>query len=211
MLERLLLGISCAALAACYPGRSVDSSTEFASVTTSVDSAVNFATVTRYALPDTVMYVPRGDDEVPPITQEAILSQLRTELNALGWTEVRNPSATDPADIYVGAIITTTLNVYYYWGWWGYWGWYPYWPLSWSAPSTNWYYPPYWYTYAYTTGTLLISMMDARTESNRGPDLVPLVWAAGVNGVLEDATTNIAVATAGITQAFQQSPYLRGQ
>jgi hypothetical protein len=207
---RGVVGLAFAA-AACYPGRSVDSTTEFASVTTSFDTEADFATVTRYALPDTVMYVPRGDDEVPAVTQATILAQLREELNALGWTEVVAPSATNPADVYVGAVITTTLNVYYYWGWWDYWYWYPYWPLGYGA-SSNWYYPPYWYTYAYTTGTLLISMVDARTTSpGAGPDRVPIIWSAGVNGVLADATTNVAIATAGIQQAFEQSPYLRAQ
>jgi hypothetical protein len=41
------------------------------------------------------------------------------------------------------------------------------------------------------------------------PSKVPLIWTAAVNGVLADATTNIAIATAGINQAFEQSPYLR--
>jgi hypothetical protein len=40
---------------------------------------------------------------------------------------------------------------------------------------------------------------------------VPIIWSAGVNGVLADATTNVAIATAGIQQAFEQSPYLRAQ
>jgi len=31
-----------------------------------------------------------------------------------------------------------------------------------------------------------------------------------VNGVLEGQSTNIAIATAGIDQAFAQSPYLKG-
>jgi hypothetical protein len=39
---------------------------------------------------------------------------------------------------------------------------------------------------------------------------VPLIWTAAVNGVLADASTNLAIATAGIDQAFQQSPYLGG-
>ena len=58
-------------LTACYPGRSVDSNTEFASVTTLKDKEATFTTVTEYALPDTVLYVPKAVDgkEVPAATQ----------------------------------------------------------------------------------------------------------------------------------------------
>ena len=41
------------------------------------------------------------------------------------------------------------------------------------------------------------------------PGKAPLIWTGVVNGVLADATTNIAVATAGINKAFDQSPYLK--
>ena len=47
------------------------------------------------------------------------------------------------------------------------------------------------------------------TDPQVQPGKVPLIWTGAVNGVLADATTNIAIATAGINQAFEQSPYLR--
>jgi hypothetical protein len=36
------------------------------------------------------------------------------------------------------------------------------------------------------------------------------MWSAGVNGVLADQSTNVAIAQAAIDQAFEQSPYLSG-
>ena len=206
MLKRWILGVACVVTAAgCYPERSVDSSTELASVTTAFDTTANFGAVTRYAMPDTVLYLPAGDEEVPFAVQNSILDRLRQNLNALGWVEVTDARAT-PVDVFVTAMITTADYVYYYWDWWYYWGWYPYWPLD-AGASTNWYYPPYWYAYSYTTGTVLISMIDAHNISN---SRVPLVWSSAVNGVLEDVSTNLSVALAGIDQAFAQSPYLGG-
>jgi uncharacterized protein DUF4136 len=208
MIKRWIPGIACATIvtASCYPERSVDSTSEFASVTTAFDTTANFAAVTRYALPDRVLYLPVGEDDVPIGTQTAILNQLRDNLNALGWQEVTDARAT-PVDVYVTAMITTADYVYYYWDWWYYWGWYPYWPLS-AGAGSNWYYPPYWYAYSYSTGTVLISMIDAHGISN---NRVPLIWSSAVNGVLADATTNLSIALNGIDQAFAQSPYLGGQ
>ena len=208
MLARSTLGITWLALTAiaCYPDRSVDSTTEFASVTTLFDKEADFATVTKYALPDTVLYVPKLEDEVPAATQAAILSSIRTNLNQLGWTEVTNPRTT-AVDVYVVATVTSETSTYWVY-WWDYWGWYPYWPVGWSGASANWYYPGYWYPYSYTTGTVLIGMADARPTITDGR--IPLMWSAGVNGVLADQGTNVAIATAAIDQAFQQSPYLNG-
>ena len=208
MIGRSSLGIAWIALAAtaCYPDRSVDSTTEFASVTTLFDNQASFQTITKYALPDTVLYVPRLEgNEVPAATQLAILSAIRTNLNGLGWTEVTNASAT-PVDVYVTAAVASDTYVGWVYDYWGYWGWYPYWPPG-YGPGYGWGYPGYWYPYSYTTGSLIMGMIDARATPN--PQKVPLIWTGAVNGVLADATTNIAIATAGINQAFEQSPYLR--
>jgi len=208
MLARSTLGITWLALTAiaCYPDRSVDSTTEFASVTTLFDKEASFETVTKYALPDPVLYVPKTEDEVPAATQAAILSSIRTNLNQLGWTEVTNPRTT-AVDVYVVATVTSETSTYWVY-WWDYWGWYPYWPVGWSGASANWYYPGYWYPYSYTTGTVLIGIADARPNVTDGR--IPLMWSAGVNGVLADQGTNVSIATAAIDQAFQQSPYLSG-
>jgi len=208
MLARSTLGITWLALTAmaCYPDRSVDSTTEFASVTTLFDKEASFETVTKYALPDTVLYVPKLEDEVPAATQAAILTSIRTNLNKLGWTEVTNPRTT-AVDVYVVATVTSETSTYWVY-WWDYWGWYPYWPVGWTGASASWYYPGYWYPYSYTTGTVLIGMADARPTVTDGK--IPLMWSAGVNGVLADQGTNVSIATAAIDQAFQQSPYLSG-
>jgi hypothetical protein len=51
-----------------------------------------------------------------------------------------------------------------------------------------------------------MGMVDARPSVS---DKAPLVWTGAVNGVLADQAANVAIATAGINQAFEQSPYLK--
>ena len=212
-MRRSLLAVAClAATAACYPGRAVDSTTQYSSVTTLVDTTADFTTVTRYALTDSVVEVPRNEDltdDLPLSTEASILASIRSNLNALGWVEVTDARAT-AVDVYVTASVSTTTNIFLNYFWWDYWYWYGYWPPGWGA-GWGYYYPGYWYAYAYTTGTLLVNMIDARpTTPYAGQNRVPVVWTFAVNGVLEGQSTNIAIATAGIDQAFDQSPYLRG-
>lgn len=208
MIGRSTVIVACLALVSlsCYPGRSVDATSEFASVTTLYDNQASFETITKYALPDTVIYVPeKEDEEVPAATQAAILSAIRTNLNALGWQEVID-ARSNPVDVYVTAAVSSTTYVGWVYDWWGYWGWYGGWPPGWGG-GYGWYYPGYWYPYSYTTGTVILGMIDQR-QAQAGEQRVPLVWTAGVNGVLDGQSANIAVATAGINQAFEQSPYL---
>jgi len=209
MIGRSSLGVAWLALAAtaCYPERSVDSTTEFAAVTTLYDKTAPFATITKYALPDTVIYVPTKEgEEVPAAAQQAILSAIRTNLNSLGWSEVIAPTTQNPADVYVTAAVASETYVGWVYDYWGYWGWYPYWPPG-YGPGYGWGYPGYWYPYSYTTGSVILGMINADPQVE--PGKAPLVWTAAVNGVLADATTNIAIATAGINKAFEQSPYLK--
>ena len=122
MIGRSSVGVAWLALSAiaCYPDRAVDSTTEFAAVTTLFDKTAPFETITKYALPDTVIYVPaKEEEEVPAVTQEAILSAIRSNLNSLGWSEVIAPTQNNPVDVYVTAAVASQTYVgwvYDYWG-----------------------------------------------------------------------------------------------
>ena len=77
MIGRSTVGIACLAVVtvACYPDRSVDATSEFASVTTLYDQTAPFETITKYALPDTVLYVPKKEnEEVPVIINYSLMS-----------------------------------------------------------------------------------------------------------------------------------------
>ncbi len=61
---------------------------------------------------------------------------------------------------------------------------------------------------SHAAGTLLITMMDPSRPS-LGFDTAPVLWVAGINGLLEGSTSNIGTRiTTSIDQAFDQSPYL---
>jgi len=88
-----------------------------------------------------------------------------------------------------------------YGSWWSDWGYWPGWPASyagygWGGAAIE---------FTYETGTLLIAMLDLH-NSDSETKRVPLLWAAGINGVLTSSSLDGALD--GITQAFVQSPYL---
>lgn len=178
----------------CYPDRY--DSTNYDAVATLRDTVGAFGTATTFALADSIIHlVPPGeDDNVSRLYDQQVLDRIRLNMTSRGYTEVANPAA---ATLNMVTLATTSTYVGYYWdSWCGYYGWwYPAWGCS---------YPGYWYSYDYTVGTLLIGMADHRLMTN---NKAPLIWFAGLSGLLDQGAT-VARLTTAIDQAFTQSPYI---
>ncbi len=81
----------------------------------------------------------------------------------MGYTELVNPDSLNMADLELLVQVMTTDFYTYYTYWYDYWGWYGGW--NWYYPGYPWY-PSYpWcpgggYYNSYSTGTLIIEMLD---------------------------------------------------
>jgi hypothetical protein len=191
-------------LAGCYPGE-ITSVAEADLVITLYDNEANFAALKTYSMPDTIIHVcdvPEEEQSCPSeLTRrydDQILSQIRQNLESMGFTPAADPQQ---ADVYVvvGANATDFTGYAYYGWWWGYY--YPYYP------GWGWYYPGYAVPYEYTTGTLLISMFDPDKADSANKRLGS-VWLAAINGLLGEGGNAQTRLTTTINQAFTQSPYL---
>lgn len=192
-------------VAACYPG-GAGYTDELDLVATTYNKDYTFSASNTYAIPDKIPKI-QGDlkpGETPKFldaaTTKVILDGIKLNLKNLGYTEV-----TTNADVVVTVasleITTTTVycNDWWYGGWWGYYPGYP--------GYGGCYYPT---AYAYSTGTLFISMIDDKDEDGAAETPVKGVWASALNGVLSgnSSSTNTRI-TNTINQAFEQSPYLK--
>jgi hypothetical protein len=208
----------------CYPSDDSLTYEETDITLTGYYDSVDFTKLKTYYLPDTVFPV-RDDttDKSPVPNSDLILIDIEQNMSNYGYTRVYftdNMQEDPDLMVAVAAISVTTVSVGwwypYYPGWgWG-WGWYK------KAPRDTdyWYgypgyYPPGWgwggvpYYSSYTTGTILMEMSnpaDYRVVDN--DTVVPMYWAGAVSGVLSGGS-NTSRITAGINQAFLQSPYLK--
>lgn len=186
-------------LTQCYPAgpEYID---ELDLVYSNYDPAYTFATKQTYAIPDRIMKI--DDDLVaggdPNFVKEPyatqLLDKIKVNMANNGWALVGENADPDVVLAPVAYMLTTT---YYYGGYWGGWygGWY------------GWYYP-YPVTTSYTTGSLVVTMLDPNDLSP--DDKARAVWTFVVNGLLEGSTTEFTNRyTKGINQAFTQSPYLK--
>ena len=190
---------------ACYPFEATSVSQTDVVITVH-DSTKNFGAVQTYVLLDTVVHVIADSDSYIDLSRQfddVILQTVDANLQALGWTVEANP-AVNPPDVTVAVAATGSESTYIYYDWWYYWGWYPYW--GWGCVTC---YPYYGYPVVveYETGSLVLQMVESRTD----PDSVPVVWAGVLRGLLGTAaSTTQQRVTQGINQAFNQSPYLEG-
>jgi hypothetical protein len=192
------LAILIVMLSGCYP-QGPEYIEDMDVVLTNFEDDYDFSSKATYALPDRIVKITGdvvdGEDPsfIPDAFATVILGQIETNMTKLGWQKV---DVDDNPDVLLtpAAWETTTIVYYYdYWSWW-YGGYYPYWG----------YYPSY--ASSYSTGTLLMRMIDPDVVGGNGNPVT--LWTGAVNGILT-YTYNASRVNTAIDRAFNQSPYLK--
>lgn len=185
----------------CYPG-GPDYAEEMDIVLTS-HKDYDFAAKATYAMPDKIVKITgkaldNGDPEfIPDATAQKILARIDDNMKNLGWSKVA-VSANPDMLLVPASWETTTVSYWYdYWYWW-YGGYYPVW--GWGG-----YYPPVYYT-SYTTGTLVMAMVDKGVLGSNGNPVIQ--WTGAINGIMTNSY-NATRVNAAIDKAFTISPYLK--
>jgi hypothetical protein len=184
----------------CYPGGAVYTD-EFDIAYTNYDKTYDFVAKGTYSLPNKVVKITGKDNQPPEYVKDIygvpILAQIDANMQALGWIKVdvnNNPDV----QVLPAAWESTTIVYGGYWG--GYYCWYyPYYC------GGGWYYP-YTPVTSYSTGTLVMTIVDPNAESTDGGKRV--AWTGAINGLLTGTYVASRI-TKGIDQAFAQSPYLK--
>jgi hypothetical protein len=179
-------------------------------VYTNYDKDYKFSTNSTFAIPNKVIFIsgvgkPGGAEEpeyLPTQLANPILATLRSNMRAMGYTEV-DESANPDLIILPSALKTT--EVYYYYDWW-YWSWY----YPGYAPGWGWYYPGYYppTVTAISSGSIFVQMTSPKDKNSNNE--IAVRWIAIVNGLLEGETSQASNRIdRTLDQAFSQSPYLQ--
>ena len=197
-------------LVSCYPGE-VTNVAELDIVVTTHDDTVTFTSFTTYALLDSVVHIDLEDatnDSLLNRDNDAlILAEVRAGIEAMGYVEEMDPANTTPDVLLLVGALGVVKDAYFTYGWWGWYGWYPYYPCC-YGPGYGLGYPAGVGSFTYAVGTLVITMLDPTRPGNNVNE-APILWVAGINGLLEGSTLELSTRITNlIGQAFGQSPYL---
>jgi hypothetical protein len=189
----------------CYP-QGADYIEDMDLVITTHNDQYDFAGKGTYAMPDKIVKVTGNKMEgeapefIPDANAKVILAKIDANMQAMGWAKVGIQDSAS-IDVLLVPVSWETTTIYYYYDYWSWWygGYYPYWGYG--------GYPGYGYSYggSYSTGTLLMTMIDPRDVSGNG-DAV-LEWSGAINGILTGYFSSSRVNEL-IDKAFAQSPYL---
>jgi hypothetical protein len=176
----------------CYPDRF--DGTNYDLIASTHDSTGNFH-ATTYALKDTVVHLtdPGLGDNVTRTLDPTILATVRTNMNNAGYTEIAGAAGQTTADLRLVAAVSSNEYTQYYWDY--------YCGIYWYGC----YYPPYYSSYTYTTGSLFVAMQDRRVPPVNAKQ--PLIWLSIANGLMNSAPSAARV-TSAINTMFTQSPYI---
>jgi len=223
-----LVAFASVMLYGCYPNEDIYYADTDVALTI-YDQDFEFKAEQVCVLFDSVIHVVNeGEDAIKGNNDDYLITEIKKNLDKTKFNKVYVVKDTaeliaaggDPDNIdlliHVSVMETDTYYTYYYnyWYWYG-WGWYKSGSLK-STENTDYYYYP-WYPsggayYAYTSGTILIDMIDAKAAIADGgnKEIVEfVVWNNVINGILSGNTTDTRNRiTTQVEQCFKQSPYL---
>jgi len=210
LLTCIVVGISHVVMS-CAPDTGFNTKADFDVVVTLYDTNVNFGAITTFDLPDSIVHL--GDqgssDDISRAFDRLILDEVKAGLIAAGYTEEPDPGTSTPDVVVLVSAASSEWTAYVSYPGDPYWGWYPYWPPYGPGWGTG--YPYYGgvYSYDFTTGSIIIDMIDTGNFSLGDKD-ARSVWAAGINGVVGDTNASTkARIKSNIAQVFDQSGYLK--
>lgn len=203
LVATVMFMVSCAT----YPGMDSRLAEDLVDIT-KYDVGTNFTQYKTFSIVDSVVVIKNGKDSVRVLNNQtrALLAEITGNMQARGYQLVDRKTGKPDLGINVAAIKITDVS-YYYPGWyWEYYGYYD--PYYWGYPGYN-----YWYPYyppaisTYSTGTVIIDMLDLKNAPAHNNKLY-VVWVAVIRGLLTGYHTEQDVLS-NVDQCFTQTPQIR--
>ncbi len=165
----------------------------------------DFKQYNTFFIPDSIIVAsdkPGDGNSLTGPDANKILDNLAKNMTARGYVQVADK---DSADIGIPVTLIKNLQIYtdYYYP--GYWWGYPGYPGGgyWGCPGCGYWYPGY-STYAYSTGTIVIELLDVKNMQN---NQITVLWNAVIGSVYKGSTA-VSETVKATDQAFTQSPYI---
>ena len=166
---------------------------------TKYDTSINFKTYGTFSMVDSIAYIaPKDSGKILDANAKAILNRISKNMTDRGYQKVAKDQSPD-LGINVVAVKNVNAQIFYPGWYWGYPGYFP--PWYWGGGGYYYpYYPPY--ITSYTTGTLMIYMVDCKNV--QAGDTLFIRWNVYIRSLMTGYHT-IGDLESSIDQAFLQT------
>ena len=172
-------------------------------VYTNYDTDTDFKSINSFYVIDSILIIDNSEKSNywNNSNSQKIVNAFEAQLATAGYEEAEG---IDDADV---VLQLSYINNTYYFTSYGQGPWWNSYPGYWNWGNWGWYYP-YSFSYSYSTGSIIGELVNTNAPTPLD-DKLTVVWNTYICGLLNGNNLSMSRTMEAISQAFNQSPYLK--
>ena len=199
----LALALACMLGVSCQKDPDTDNLDGSYLVYTNYDTDTDFKSINSFYVIDSILIIDNSEKSNywNNSNSQKIVNVFEAQLATAGYEEAEG---IDDADV---VLQLSYINNTYYFTSYGQGPWWNSYPGYWNWGNWGWYYP-YSFSYSYSTGSIIGELVNTNAPTPLD-DKLTVVWNTYICGLLNGNNLSMSRTMEAISQAFNQSPYLK--
>jgi hypothetical protein len=199
----LALALACMLGVSCQKDPDTDNLDGSYLVYTNYDTDTDFKSINSFYVIDSILIIDNSEKSNywNNSNSQKIVNAFEAQLATAGYEEAEG---IDDADV---VLQLSYINNTYYFTSYGQGPWWNSYPGYWNWGNWGWYYP-YSFSYSYSTGSIIGELVNTNAPTPLD-DKLTVVWNTYICGLLNGNNLSMSRTMEAISQAFNQSPYLK--
>lgn len=199
----LALALACMLGVSCQKDPDTDNLDGSYLVYTNYDTDTDFKSINSFYVIDSILIIDNSEKSTywNNSNSQKIVNAFEAQLATAGYEEAEG---IDDADV---VLQLSYINNTYYFTSYGQGPWWNSYPGYWNWGNWGWYYP-YSFSYSYSTGSIIGELVNTNAPTPLD-DKLTVVWNTYICGLLNGNNLSMSRTMEAISQAFNQSPYLK--
>ena len=199
----LALALACMLGVSCQKDPDTDNLDGSYLVYTNYDTDTDFKSINSFYVIDSILIIDNSEKSNywNNSNSQKIVNAFEAQLATAGYEEAEG---IDDADV---VLQLSYINNTYYFTSFGPGPWWNAYPGYWNWGGWGWYYP-YSFSYSYSTGSIIGELVNTNAPTPLD-DKLTVVWNTYICGLLNGNNLSMSRTMEAISQAFNQSPYLK--
>ncbi len=199
----LALALTCMLGVSCQKDPDTDNLDGSYLVYTNYDTDTDFKSINSFYVIDSILIIDNSEKSNywNNSNSQKIVNAFEAQFATAGYEEAEG---IDDADV---VLQLSYINNTYYFTSYGQGPWWNSYPGYWNWGNWGWYYP-YSFSYSYSTGSIIGELVNTNAPTPLD-DKLTVVWNTYICGLLNGNNLSMSRTMEAISQAFNQSPYLK--